>query len=191
MILAELLGEDAFRERVKIYATDIDEEALEAARHAIYTPKEIEHVPEDLRARYFERFDQRVAFRKDLRRSVIFGRNNLIADAPISRLDLLICRNTLMYLNAETQARIIRHFHFALGVRRGPHARQVGDDDLPPRALRAESTSSRGSSGSCPARACRRGSPAWATARWWPISRSPTTTRACATRRSTSAPTRR
>jgi two-component system, chemotaxis family, CheB/CheR fusion protein len=116
MILAELLGEDAFRERVKIYATDIDEEALEAARHAIYTPKEIEHVPEDLRARYFERFDQRVAFRKDLRRSVIFGRNNLIADAPISRLDLLICRNTLMYLNAETQARIIRHFHFALGV---------------------------------------------------------------------------
>ena len=116
MILAELLGEDAFRERVKIYATDIDEEALEAARHAIYTPKEIEHVPEDLRARYFEHFDQRVAFRKDLRRSVIFGRNNLIADAPISRLDLLICRNTLMYLNAETQARIIRHFHFALGV---------------------------------------------------------------------------
>ena len=45
---------------------------------------------------------------------MIFGRNNLVADAPISRLDLLICRNTLMYLNAETQARILRHFHFAL-----------------------------------------------------------------------------
>jgi two-component system, chemotaxis family, CheB/CheR fusion protein len=116
MILAEELGHDAFRERVKIYATDIDEEALEIARHAIYSPKELESVPEELRSTYFERVDQRVAFRKDLRRSVIFGRNNLIADAPISRLDVLLCRNTLMYLNAETQARILRHFHFALGM---------------------------------------------------------------------------
>jgi two-component system CheB/CheR fusion protein len=45
---------------------------------------------------------------------VIFGRNNLVSDAPISRLDLLICRNTLMYFTAETQARVLRHFHFAL-----------------------------------------------------------------------------
>ena len=45
---------------------------------------------------------------------MIFGRNNLVQDAPISRLDVLICRNTLMYFNAETQARILRHFHFAL-----------------------------------------------------------------------------
>ena len=76
--------------------------------------KEIESVPPELRERYFERADQRLAFRKDLRRTVIFGRNNLVQDAPISRLDLLICRNTLMYFNAETQARILRHFHFAL-----------------------------------------------------------------------------
>ena len=47
-------------------------------------------------------------FRKDLRRSVIFGRHDLIQDAPISRIDLLVCRNTLMYFNAETQARILR-----------------------------------------------------------------------------------
>ena len=45
---------------------------------------------------------------------MIFGRNYLVADAPISRLDLLICRNTLMYFNAETQGRILRRFHFAL-----------------------------------------------------------------------------
>ena len=49
-----------------------------------------------------------------MRRTLIFGRNNLIEDAPISRLDLLVCRNTLMYFNAETQGRILRHFHFAL-----------------------------------------------------------------------------
>ena len=45
---------------------------------------------------------------------MIFGRNNLVQDAPISRLDLLVCRNTLMYFNADTQSRILRHFHFAL-----------------------------------------------------------------------------
>jgi two-component system CheB/CheR fusion protein len=114
MVLAEQLGREQYVERVKIYATDIDEEALAVARAAIYTPKQLESVPPELRTKYFERADQRMAFRKDLRRTVIFGRNNLVADAPISRLDLLICRNTLMYFTAETQGRILRHFHFAL-----------------------------------------------------------------------------
>ena len=59
----------------------------------------------------------RYAFHKDLRRSVIFGRHDLIQDAPISRIDLLSCRNTLMYFNAETQARILERFHFALNER--------------------------------------------------------------------------
>jgi two-component system CheB/CheR fusion protein len=114
MVLAEALGEDDYRQRVKIYATDIDEDALSHARLAVYSAKAMEGVPEHLRDRYFDRVDTRYAFRKDLRRTVIFGRNNLIQDAPISRLDLLICRNTLMYFTAETQARILRHFHFAL-----------------------------------------------------------------------------
>jgi two-component system CheB/CheR fusion protein len=114
MVLAEVLGDEAYRERVKIYATDIDEDALTQARHAIYSAKETESVPGELRERYFERADKSLAFRKDLRRTVIFGRNNLVSDAPISRLDLLVCRNTLMYFNAETQARILRHFNFAL-----------------------------------------------------------------------------
>jgi two-component system, chemotaxis family, CheB/CheR fusion protein len=114
ILLAELLGTDAYRERVKIYGTDIDEEALAYARLAVYTAKEIESVPPDLRERYFEGTDHRQSFRHDLRRTVIFGRNNLVQDAPISRLDLLLCRNTLMYFNADTQSRILRHFHFAL-----------------------------------------------------------------------------
>jgi two-component system CheB/CheR fusion protein len=114
MVLAELLGMDAYRERVKVYATDVDEEALDYARHATYTAKEIAGVPDELRERYFERADERQAFRKDLRRTIIFGRNNLIADAPISHLDVLVCRNTLMYFTSEVQAQIVRHFHFAL-----------------------------------------------------------------------------
>jgi two-component system CheB/CheR fusion protein len=114
MVLCEALGPDAYRERVKIYATDVDEEALAVARQATYAARELESVPEALRGTYFDRADERYAFKADLRRTLIFGRNNLVADAPISRLDLLVCRNTLMYLTAETQARIVRNFDFAL-----------------------------------------------------------------------------
>lgn len=114
MLLAEAMGIDAFRQRVKIYATDVDEDALNKGRHATYTEREVADVPEKLRSRYLERTEGNYIIRKDLRRQVIFGRHDLITDAPISRVDLLICRNTLMYLNAETQAKILARFHFAL-----------------------------------------------------------------------------
>jgi two-component system CheB/CheR fusion protein len=114
MLLVRALGEEAFRERVKIYATDIDEDALTQARHAAYEPKALEDVPADLVERCFERTDHHYAFRRDLRRSLIFGRNDLVQDAPISRIDLLLCRNTLMYFTAETQSRILARLNFAL-----------------------------------------------------------------------------
>lgn len=115
MLLAESLGPDAFRQRVKIYATDIDEDALTEARAASYDMRSVESVPPDLLARYFEQVNGRYVFHKDLRRAVIFGRNDLVKDAPISRVDLLVCRNTLMYLNAETQRSVLGRLHFALG----------------------------------------------------------------------------
>ncbi|HEV7174664.1 MAG TPA: CheR family methyltransferase [Solirubrobacteraceae bacterium] len=114
MVLARVLGDQAFLDRVKIYATDVDDEALEQARHGAFAPRQIEDVPGDALERFFERTDQRYVFRKDLRRCVIFGRNDLVQDAPISRIDLLVCRNTLMYFTAETQSRVLRRFHFAL-----------------------------------------------------------------------------
>lgn len=117
MILAEAMGVDEFRQRVKIYATDVDEEALAEARAATYEAKAVESVPEDLRDRYFESVNGRYVFRKDLRRAVIFGRNDLVKDAPISRVDLLVCRNTLMYLNADTQRNVLSRLHFALAPR--------------------------------------------------------------------------
>lgn len=114
ILLAEALGAEAFRQRVKIYATDLDDDALNSSRAASYTAQDLEAVPEPFRAKYFERVGDRFTFDRDLRRSVIFGRHDLIADAPISRVDLLLCRNTLMYFNAETQERVIQRFHFAL-----------------------------------------------------------------------------
>ncbi|HEY2376658.1 MAG TPA: CheR family methyltransferase [Gemmatimonadaceae bacterium] len=114
MILAEAMGAKDYKERVKIYATDIDEEALARARQATYDAREIAGVPQPLLARHFEQVEAHYTFSKDLRRNVIFGRHDLIQDAPISRVDLLVCRNTLMYFNAETQSRILTRFHFGL-----------------------------------------------------------------------------
>jgi two-component system CheB/CheR fusion protein len=114
MVLVRVMGEEAFLEQVKIYATDIDEQALDLARHGAYAPRQIEDVPREALERFFERTDQRYVFRKDLRRCVIFGRNDLVQDAPISRIDLLVCRNTLMYFTAETQSQVLGRFHFGL-----------------------------------------------------------------------------
>jgi two-component system, chemotaxis family, CheB/CheR fusion protein len=114
MVLARVMGDQEFQDRVKIYATDIDEEALDRARQGAYVPRQLEEVPHDALERFFERTDQRYVFRKDLRRCVIFGRNDLVQDAPISRIDLLVCRNTLMYFMAETQTQVLRRFHFGL-----------------------------------------------------------------------------
>ncbi len=114
MMLAEHVGVNALRERVKIYATDVDEEALTEARQAIYPERQLEDVPEPLVAKYFERSGNQVVFNRELRRAVIFGRHDLIQDAPISKVDLLVCRNTLMYFNADVQNRILRRFYFSL-----------------------------------------------------------------------------
>ena len=114
MLLAEAMGAERFLRQVKIFATDVDEGALVQARSATYSAEDLEHVPEDLRADYFVRQAGALVFRPDLRRAVIFGQHDLLEDAPISRLGLLVCRNTLMYFNREAQGRILSRFHFAL-----------------------------------------------------------------------------
>jgi two-component system CheB/CheR fusion protein len=114
ILLAEALGEQEYQRRVKIYATDLDEEAIARGRAATYSARDLRDMPEQLREKYFDVSKTAYTFRSDVRRCVIFGRNNLVQDPPIGHLDLLICRNALMYFNAETQAHVLAHFHFAL-----------------------------------------------------------------------------
>jgi two-component system, chemotaxis family, CheB/CheR fusion protein len=114
MLLAEELGREAVKDRVKVYATDLDSEALEYARQATYTPREVESIPPELLERYFERTVGGYVFTAELRRLVIFGRHDLLQDAPISRTDLLLCRNTLMYFNSDAQAQLVSRLHFSL-----------------------------------------------------------------------------
>lgn len=114
MVLAEALGDDMFRRMVKIYATDIDEKALAQARQGSYKTSDIDEISPSLREKYFEPVEDSFEFRWDLRRSILFGRHDLLVDPPISKLDLLICRNTLMYFNSASQKKIVANFHFAL-----------------------------------------------------------------------------
>lgn len=114
MLLAEELGTAEFCRRVKIYATDLDEDALKVARLATYSPRDVESVPPAYLAKYFERTNTHYVFERELRKCVIFGRHNVVHDAPISRIDLLTCRNLLIYLEAETQGIVLPRLHYAL-----------------------------------------------------------------------------
>ncbi|MEU7485408.1 CheR family methyltransferase [Streptomyces sp. NPDC042319] len=114
IMLAETLGLDEALERVKIYATDVDEEALRDARAGLYPAKALESLSAELRDKYFIENGAQFSLRSDLRRRIIFGRHDITRDAPISRLSLLVCRNTLMYFNVEAQTQIVDRFHFAL-----------------------------------------------------------------------------
>lgn len=114
ILLAEAIGIEGVRERVKIYATDVDEEALSEARQAIYSAKQVAGVPPALLAKYFEPVGVSYQFHKELRRNIIFGKHDLAQDAPISRVDMLLCRNCLMYFNADMQSHILSRLHYAL-----------------------------------------------------------------------------
>jgi two-component system, chemotaxis family, CheB/CheR fusion protein len=114
MLLAEAMGRPAFLARTKIYATDVDEEALEEARQGAYSNDAMKGVPEGLIDKYFTSNGDGYVFDREIRRTVVYGRHDLVQDAPISKIDLLSCRNTLMYFNADVQAKILNNFRFAL-----------------------------------------------------------------------------
>jgi two-component system CheB/CheR fusion protein len=114
ILLHELLGDEAYKRRVKVYATDIDEGALAVARAGRYPVERLEGLSTEQLDRYFEPDGDAYRFRADLRPSLIFGRHDLLTDAPISRVLLLSCRNALMYFTSETQTRVLERFAFAL-----------------------------------------------------------------------------
>jgi two-component system CheB/CheR fusion protein len=114
MALAEAMGPSFGNQEVKIFGTDVDEKAIAHARKGQYTRDQIESVPEKFLSEWFVEEGDGYAVRKELRRTVVFGINNLVSDAPISRLDLLICRNVFIYLDTPLQKRVLSRFHYAL-----------------------------------------------------------------------------
>jgi chemotaxis methyl-accepting protein methylase/signal transduction histidine kinase len=116
IVLAEQI--DALRSpcRVQIFATDLDEHALETARSGTYPETISLDVSPQRLQRFFTREDHRYTIVKSLRDSVTFAVQNLISDPPFSRLDLVSCRNVLIYLEPEVQEKLLAVFHFALNA---------------------------------------------------------------------------
>jgi two-component system CheB/CheR fusion protein len=117
MLLLEHLAAAQKNCQVQIFATDVDEDALEVARHGMYADSIAADVSSERLGQFFTRMDD-AAYQanKQLREIVIFARQNLIADAPFSKLDLIVCRNLLIYLEPEVQKKVIALLHFSLNV---------------------------------------------------------------------------
>jgi PAS domain S-box-containing protein len=108
---AEAVGK---RFDLKVFATDAQEDNLHKARDGIYPAAALAGFPPDRVRRFFEKLDGSFQVGKELRDMVVFAAQNLLRDPPFSRLDLVSCRNFLIYLESEAQQRIIAHCHFAL-----------------------------------------------------------------------------
>lgn len=114
ILLAEHLGDGAKDYDVKIYATDVDDEALNLARHGEYAVDKLRHVRPEWREKYFSLQAKTARIGREIRRMVIFGGSNLASDAPISHVNLLLCRNVLIYFDSTLQVHILNRLHYAL-----------------------------------------------------------------------------
>jgi two-component system CheB/CheR fusion protein len=115
MLLLEELAAAPKNCRVQIFATDVEEDAIQTARRGIYPDSIAADVSPERLARFFTRTDEHsYQVNKQLRETLTFAVQNLIGDAPFSRLDLISCRNLLIYLEPEVQKKVITLFHFAL-----------------------------------------------------------------------------
>jgi two-component system CheB/CheR fusion protein len=114
ILLREAIGPLDSPPHVQIFATDIDARALSVARTGRYRQAIEKDVTPERLARWFVKEGSTYAIHKDLREMCIFSAHNVIKDAPFSRVDLVSCRNLLIYLNGDLQDRVIPLFHFSL-----------------------------------------------------------------------------
>jgi two-component system CheB/CheR fusion protein len=114
IMLLEQLGDSSGDYEIRVYGTDIDESALNEARKGVFTAHQMNNLSKERIEKYFTREDDSYKIKRNVRQLVAFGRLDLITDSPISRLDLIICRNVLIYFKLDLQNRIISKFHYAL-----------------------------------------------------------------------------
>ncbi|HEV8606276.1 MAG TPA: chemotaxis protein CheB [Tepidisphaeraceae bacterium] len=112
--LVEFLGENLGGVPVQIFATDISESSINAARAGVYPESISADVSADRLRRFFTRSDGSYRINKQIRDMCVFARQDLTRDPPFSRLDLTVCRNVLIYLSAILQKKLMQMFHYAL-----------------------------------------------------------------------------
>jgi two-component system CheB/CheR fusion protein len=118
MLLIECLEEMNKNEwpKLQLFATDLDAEAIEHARNGVYFDNIVADVSLSRIDKFFIKKDNTFQVKKELREMIVFAQHNLIKDAPFTRLDLLCCRNVMIYLTTELQKKIIPIFHYSLNA---------------------------------------------------------------------------
>ncbi len=114
IVLLEFLEEKHDDTGIQIFGTDISEIALEKARSGIYSASIVQDVPAERLRRFFTKVDSNYQISKRVREMCVFAKQNMIKDAPFSKLDLISCRNVLIYLGPVLQKRLIPVFHYGL-----------------------------------------------------------------------------
>ena len=114
MMLREYMAEQNITAPVQFFATDIDESAIVQARKGIYPPDIVSSLGRERLSSFFIRTGSGYQVAKSLREMIVFAPHSLVKDPPFSHLDLLVCRNCLIYLKPDMQQRIIALFHLAL-----------------------------------------------------------------------------
>lgn len=114
ILLRELMDEMQREFKVQLYATDLDEEAIAVARAGLYPPNIAQDITPQRLQRFFTREEAGYRINKTIREMVVFAIQNIIKDPPFTRLDLLSCRNLMIYLEPELQNHLLPAFHYAL-----------------------------------------------------------------------------
>lgn len=114
ILIRECMLREGVTKDVKIFATDIDQDALHYAANGIYPESIAADVPPDLLKKYFFRHRESYQVARTIRELVVFARHNLIKDPPFTRIDMISCRNLLIYLQPVSQLRVLEFFNFSL-----------------------------------------------------------------------------
>ena len=114
ILILEYLGEKAISTPVQIFATDLNDKAIEKARAGIYLKTALQNVSPDRLEKFFTKIDGQYQVIKAIREMIIYAPHNLLNDPPFSRMDLISCQNVMIYLEANPQSKIMQSFYYAL-----------------------------------------------------------------------------
>ena len=114
MLVVDALGPRIDRVPVRVFATDMDEVAIQAARRAVYPPEALQDLPQDLVQRHFVKVEDGVCPSRTVRDLCVFAHHNLLMQPPFLHLDLVSCRNVMIYFQPEVQAAVLARFHYGL-----------------------------------------------------------------------------
>jgi two-component system CheB/CheR fusion protein len=114
MMLTDLLGDSVRAYKIQVFATDIDLDAMRHARKGTYSATTVDGLDKAYVLKYFDAMGQNYQIKKPIREMVVFARQDLIKDPPFVKVDIISCRNVLIYFNSDLQDRIFQVFHYAL-----------------------------------------------------------------------------